>query len=62
MAGKPKQEFTADDWPLLGNVNERGFCVPCRSFWCPHAAPSLYAKRDLHKYYNGYVDKVAAGS
>lgn len=59
MAAK-KQDFTAEDWPAEGRVNERGFCEACRSFWCPHASPRLYAKRDVSRYFNGYIDKVAS--
>lgn len=59
MATKAKQEFTRDDWPEKGELNERGFCTVCRSFWCPHASPSLYEKRDVSRYFNGYIDKVA---
>jgi hypothetical protein len=42
----PKQ-YTKADWPTEGDVQEGKdgyrWCAVCRSCWCPHCEPWLYA-------------------
>jgi hypothetical protein len=41
---KKKAGFTREDWPEKGRVNERGYCVDCKTYWCPHAKPEMYTR------------------
>ena len=42
---KKKAGFTRDDWPeTAGRVNDHGYCVDCKTYWCPHAKPGMYTR------------------
>lgn len=36
-------------WPVDGELNSAGFCITCRSHFCPHAMPTLYQPRQRRR-------------